>query len=364
VVREVLVATALGLAVIALVLVGRNLVERLDEILAGSPSAVDWLVVSACIGAMLLSYALPIGFLFGVVFGTARLAADREVLALRACGVGLRAVVRPVAALGVCVALVSGGLVTEVEHRAQRRLRAQLKEIATHGTMILPGSFRRFGERVLWVRDRDAGGDLEGVLISDRAVPGRPLLILAERGRVELDARRREVRFALRDGDIHFDGPAEAGGYRRIGFRTFDYRLAADALFAVDRRRLRPREMPLGELRALAARAEAGDPLEEYRKQAPVEYHLEIQRRLALPCAPFLFALVGAPLGLRLRRSARGRAALLCAAVVGCYYALLVFGQYLARAGWLDAAPALWAPNAVFAALAAVLWAQTRRSDW
>ena len=89
-------------------------------------------------------------------------------------------------------------------------------------------------------------------------------------------------------------------------------------------------------------------------------FQLELQRRLALPMAPMLFALVGVPLGLRRSRGARSWGALLCIAVVFGYYALLSLSQFLGGGGVLSPAIALWLPNAAFGALAAFLLYRAR----
>ena len=60
---------------------------------------------------------------------------------------------------------------------------------------------------------------------------------------------------------------------------------------------------------------------------------MQIHRRYALPMAPMLFALIGVPLAMRLTRGGRSWGVLLCAGLVGVYYGVLTFSQYLALAG-------------------------------
>ena len=85
-----------------------------------------------------------------------------------------------------------------------------------------------------------------------------------------------------------------------------------------------------------------------------------MHRRLALPVAPILFALVGAPLALRGRRGARSWGAFLCALVAFGYYAILTFCQYIALQGFFPVIPALWLPNAIFAGIAFFLLRNAR----
>lgn len=360
VVREVGLFTALGLATLVPLMVGRNLFQVLDDLVTADLASGDlWLLVR-CVAAMLSPYALPIAFLLGALLAVGRMAADREVTALRACGLGLRSLLVPVLALGAGISGLTGYLMLEVEHRAQRELRARVHELATRGTLLAPGAARRLGERTLFVRERRPDGELGGVIVSDRSNPDRPMLVVAERGRLEPDAGSRQLRFRLGDGDIHFPRGTDAPG-QRIAFETFDYAFPADALFAADPSRLRPREMPMPELRAIVERARAGDPLSGYRKRNPAAYLLQIHRRVALPFAPIVFALIAVPLGLRVRGNARAWAAVACGALVGGYYTLLMFGQLLALEGALPAAAAVWVPNGAFAAAGFGLLLAARR---
>jgi len=353
--REVLCFTALGLAALTPLLVSRHLIQLMDQLAGAELRLADLLALGRCLAAMLSAYALPIAFLLGVVLAVGRLASDREVAALCACGLGLRHLLAPVLALGLGVSALTAGLMLEVEHRAQRELRERVRELATHGSMIETGAFRRLGDRALFVRERAPDGELRGIFIADHSDPERPLQVAAERGRVSLEGGR--VRLELRDGDLLLEG-LEAS---RVAFDRFDYSVEAEALLGVDLARLRPREMPMAELRRILERARAGDPLLEYRKQNPAEYQLQIHRRIALPFAPALFALVGVPLGLRARGGARSWGALACAALLAGYYALLMFGQFLALEGGLPAALAMWAPNGAVAAAGCGLLFAARR---
>jgi lipopolysaccharide export system permease protein len=372
VLREVLLYTLLGLLAITAVLVSRNLLRHLDELIASGASVADVLTVLACLASSLAIYAVPVAFLFGAMLAVGRLAADVEILALHSCGMGLRTLVLPVTGLGLAIAVVTASLAFEVEHRAQRRLRLTLQTLAAEGKLIAPGEFRRVGERVLYVKRRGRDGRLEGVVIADRSDPERPLLIFAEDGELTWSPEGDALQLRLRDGDIHIEpepariGAAVAGPaserYRRIAFASFDYALDADEVLGVSLAARRPREMTTQQLRSVIARAEAGDPLSELRRQDPTYYRLQLQRRFALSATPVLFAVVGVPLAARRRRGGRAWAVVRCALVASGYYALLMLGRRLALDAALPAA-ALWLPNATFAGAAWLLLRRARRDE-
>jgi len=209
VLREVLLYSLLGLLAITTVLVSRNLLRHVDELVTSGSSIADVLTVLWCLVSVFATYAVPVAFLFGVLLAIGRMTADVEILALHSCGVGLRSLVLPVVCLGLACSCVTGWLTFDVEHRAQRRLRLAVQTLAAEGKLIEPGEFRRVGERVLYVKSRGTDDRLEGVLIADRSDPERPLLIFAEDGELFWDAESDGLHLRLRNGDIHIEPPGE-----------------------------------------------------------------------------------------------------------------------------------------------------------
>jgi lipopolysaccharide export LptBFGC system permease protein LptF len=106
-----------------------------------------------------------------------------------------------------------------------------------------------------------------------------------------------------------------------------------------------------------------GKPPDCLRVKTPERYEIQYHRRLALPVAPVLFALLGVSLGMRRTRGARSFGMLLCIGLVFSYYALLSFGTFLAEDQRLPAALALWLPNLAFGAAAVPLLLRARRAE-
>jgi lipopolysaccharide export system permease protein len=360
-VRQVLGWGTIGLVSITLIFVSQNLVRMLDKLLLIGVDASDVATIVQCTVLTLLAYTVPIAFLFGVMVAIGRMAADAEILALRACGFGLRELVLPVLAIAAVISALTAWLLIDVEPSTRRVLREALIAMTTHGSMIEEGEFKRVGERVVYVRSRDVEDRLEGILISDRSDPERPFMIFAESGVFGWDAEDGKASFHLRNGDIHIEPEdAKVAQYRRIAFDDFEYSFPVKNLLGLDTAQLRPKDLTIAELRAALVKLEAGERV-ELASRNPIEYRLQIERRVALPAAPLLFALVGVPLAARRTRSGRSWGALLCAGLVGAYYGVLTFSQYLALDGALSARLALWIPNALCALAAAALLVRARR---
>jgi lipopolysaccharide export system permease protein len=292
---------------------------------------------------MVAPYAVPVGFLFGILAAIGRLSADAEVTAMRTCGLGLGTLFGPVLAIAFAVAGLTAYMMIHVEPSSRRELRAVLTDVASRGAILEPGRFRTIGGRVVYVQSRDRENRLKRIVVADRSNPKRPFLIFAESGRFSFDAEQLRMRLELEEGDIHLES-IDPASHRRIAFERFDYSIDAASLF--DRARsARPSEMEQSQLADRIA-GRAGDVALAWQ---PSQYEAHYHRRLAIPFAPFVFAALGVPLGLRRSRAARSWGVLVCVGLVAVYYTLLAFGQYLGETGRAPAPLALWLPNVVFA---------------
>ena len=361
--REVTLYGALGGLAVTCVFFGGNVPRHLGDLITVGFAGSEVFVLFRTLAGIVATYIAPIAFLFGVLLTTGRMAADREVLAMRVCGMGPAAIVVPVAGLGLLVSAGTGYLANEVEHRARQEMRAVVQSLATRGTKLEPGQFLRLGDRVVYVRDRQVDDLLEGVVISDRSDRDQPLMIFAEYGHFGFDEEREEFRFRLESGEVHVEPLDSEAQYQRMSFLSLEYAFDASPLFKVAFGAFRPYDMSNEMLRRVIAEAEAGKSLQRYAKKDPVYYRLELHQRYALPFAPLLFALVGVPLGIRVRRGARSWGALLCAVLALGYYLVLSLGRNMAEEGIVPAEAAMWAPNAIFGVLSVVLLRRTRRLE-
>ena len=358
---EVAIYAVLGCLAFLAILTVQSLAQRLEDLAAVGLLWSDTLGVVRWLLPMVGAYAVPMGFLFGVLAAAGRMSADSEVTAMRACGLGLGALLGPVLAVAAAVSLLTALLMIEYEPMARRELRAVFREVASRGGILEPGEFKSIGDRVVFVQSRGVDNQLQGILISDRSNPNRPFLVFAESGRFVFDADQLVIRLELDHGDVHVETRG-SGLHQRIDFAHFDY--AIDAAPLLDRtRNVRPREMNLAELSASIERAGHEAPNPETPARDPNEYRAQLHRRIALPFAPILFAALGVPLGLRRPRAARSWGVLVCTVLAVAYYTLLTFSEFLGTSGALPAALALWIPNAAFGVAALPLLWRAQRGE-
>ncbi len=367
VVREVVQYSVLGFLVFASLLLTQNLLRTLADLseAAGAAAPGDLIAVIGLLMPVLATYALPVAFLFGVLLAIGRLASESEVLAMRACGVGLRSLVIPVLFLAFVVSAITAHLMQNVEPDVRQELRRVVKEAATRSLTIDPGSFHAFGKRIIHANDSEPDGTLRGVVIWDNTDPRRPFAVFAESGRLAYRTEEAIIQLVLSRGDMHIE-PAEIGRYRRIAFETFDYSFDVSGIMQSDAARLRPRDMSMAQLHEtldVVRNAQTFEEIKNLPEKRAVAYEMQIHRRYAIPVAPFVFALLAVPLGLRRVRGARSAGALTCVALAFAYYALLSLAEFLGEQAGVPAAIALWLPNAVFLAVAIPLLSRARRGE-
>lgn len=366
--RELGQYAGIGLLAVGSVMLSQRILREINGIAGLGIGFGDLLSLMAYLLGMLAAYSIPVAFLFGILVAIGRLSSDAEITAMRALGVSLGQIVAPVVAVGLIVSLCTGWLLSDVEPGARRNLRGFLGEVASRGGVIEPGTFNELdttGDRLLFVDSRSETNELEGVLISDRTDPLRPFTVVANRGRFDFERDTGTALIRLFDGDIHFEGQ-DAGDdrYQRISFDEFVYAFDLSALASPGFDRIRPREMTNREILGVLDDWGPDDDAPDYvRVKVRHHYDIQLHRRLALPFAPFFFALVGVPLGLQRSRGARSWGVLLCVVLVFCYYTLLSGGEYLAEQGLAPAAISLWLPNFVFAVVAGFLLYRARRAE-
>jgi len=365
--REISQYALIGLLAVGSVLITQNILRYLEDLAGLGLRFEDGLFLAAALSVMLSSYAVPIAFLFGVLVAIGRMSGDSEILAMRALGVSLSQLVTPVVLLGIFASGITAVLLYSAEPAARRDLRALLGEVAARGGILEPGKFSKLdksGQRLVFIDERTEDRVL-GVLISDRTDPNNPFTVVAKEARFAFDEETATAHLRLTEGDIHFEqGDVDDDRYQRISFEAFDYAFDMQGLVGAGYERLRPHEMTTEQLReALRHFHATGDPPPGAHTKRQDRYEIQLQRRLALPLAPLLFALIGVPLGLRRQRGARSLGVLICVALVFGYYLLLSAAEFVAGDLGVPAIVALWMPNAVFASIAFVLLWRGRKAE-
>lgn len=344
VLREILAPTAVAFTIYTGFMLIRGLVQFSDLLLQSTKPLQDTGLVLAFSAPHIVVLTLPIAFLLGILVGAGRLSQDSELVALRAAGVDLFSLYRPIATLAVLFTVITGIVMTLVVPRTNRILYGMKLQLSTFAIAqrIQPGVFSpEFAGRRIYVEGASSDRrTLEGLILADRSNPSEgERLTLARRGALELEEAEGQLWLRLEDAVTHHTAP-DARGYDRASYRT--QRVLLDDTnpkerFAKTRPDKQLREMTLAEL-VHRARTSADDAL------ARLSW-VEVHKKFSFPAACLVFGLVGLPLGVVNRRGGRAAGFAVSTAIVLGYYVLYASGETQAMKGHVPPAVAMWLPN-------------------
>ncbi|HET9527355.1 MAG TPA: LptF/LptG family permease [Pyrinomonadaceae bacterium] len=310
------------------------------------------------IGAALLpgvlTFSIPLATLAGIIIGYSRMGSDSEIVAMRSAGVGSWTMIWPALLIG----LLLSGATTYLHLKEAPEAARDLERIALEGALakldspVEPRTFSTLPRYVIYVRDGDkALGTWGRVFIFAQQNDRTNDVFTARSGRIDSSGDRSELvlsdvlatKFPVADehqsrnvggpANENPGGPLNNDGQKSYVVERFEQlRFSintgrADIVQRLSRRDTNADSMDWAEL---MERTRTGSDAQQ-REAVRV-----LNRRAALSIAPFVFALIGAALGLRVRRGGRSVGVLLSLIVVIVYYLLSLLGESLARAGTMS----------------------------
>ena len=360
--KEVSSHALLGVLLFTFIIFMRDLGRLLELVVRNSaplPSVGEIFLYTLPTAFMI---TLPMGVLVGILIGLSRLAADSEVTAIRASGMGAGMFVRVVAMFAIAawlLAMLNSIAIAPRSARALTGLQNRLRSSQASFEIQPRVFYEEFKDRVLYVQDAipSKGQSLwRGVFLADISDPASPRITLAERGAL-LSESPEKVRFHLEDGTQQELIPKAKDQYSITTFETTDLPVQVPSSTERGFRDLQPvAELSLHALLRNAAREEAAgaslvkiDPASSSYDYLKARYYeIEFHRRFALPGACLVLALVGIPLGLSAHKGGRSAGFVLTIVLVFVYYFFSLVGVSLARQGKVSPWFGVWAGNLFF----------------
>lgn len=342
--REVSSHALIGAIIFTFVIFMRDLARILELVVRNSaplPSVAELFFLTL---PTALTVTLPMAVLVGILIGLSRLAADSEVTAMRAIGLGSGTFLRVVMIFAVAVwlfALVNNVYFAPKSAAALSDLQDRLKSSQASFEVQPRVFYEDFKDYVLYVEDsKPASGAAlwKGVFLADLSNPASPKITLAREGMVTSDGPDK-LRLHLVDGSSHETVAKSPDQYSISTFSESDIPIQLPATNTPKNEVTPTVELPTSQL------------LNEAKKlDAPKARLLEIEfhRRFALPTACLVLALVGVPLGLSAKKGGKSTGFVLTIALVFLYYLISLAGMSLARQGKFPVGPGVWLGNITF----------------
>ncbi len=360
--KEVSSHALLGVLLFTFILFMRDLGRLLELVVRNSaplPSVGEIFLYSLPTTFMV---TLPMGVLVGILIGLSRLAADSEVTAIRASGMGAAMFVRVVAMFAITawmLGMFNSVYVAPRAARALSNLQDRLKSSQASFEVQPRVFYEEFKNHVLYVQDAipSKGQSLwRGVFLADVSDPASPSITLAERGAL-LTESPEKIRFHLEDGTQQELVPKARDQYSITTFESTDLPVELPNTSDHAFRDLQPvAELSLHALLRNAAQDRVAgaslatiDPASSSYDYLKARYYqIEFHRRFAFPAACLVLAVVGIPLGLSAHKGGRSAGFVLTIVLVFVYYFFSLVGVSLARQGKLSPWLGVWLGNMFF----------------
>lgn len=352
----------LGVALFTFVIFMRDLGRLLELVVRNSAPLASVAEVFLFTLPTTFTITIPMGVLVGILVGLSRLAADSEVTAIRASGMGVGMFVRAVSIFAIgawLLGMFNSIYVAPRSAVALDHLQQRLKSSQASFEIQPRVFYEDFKNMVLYVQDSlTANGQAlwRGIFLADVTDPSSPKITLAQRGAL-LSQGPNSLRFHLEDGTQQ---ETVANAKDQYSITTFDN---TEIPVAVPTDETHPHDLlPVAELSLPgllenAARERAAS-VEAFRKGdihiynfdllKSRYYQIEFHRRFALPTACLVLAMVGIPLGLSARKGGKSTGFVVTIMLVVVYYLFSMIGVQMARQGKMSAWFGSWMGNIFF----------------
>jgi LPS export ABC transporter permease LptG/LPS export ABC transporter permease LptF len=346
VLREVIGPLVLGFVVYTFILILQYLFTSAEMIIQrGLPVAtVGKLLLLVLPSSVVLT--VPMALLFGILIAVGRLAADSELIALRASGVSLLSLYRPILLISAALCLFNGYLTLKVMPEGNAELLHLNMELAaqTVSQQVEPRVFYEQWEgKVLYVFEIPPGQKRwRGVFLAQQR-PGLEGydIVTADWGQVAITEDGESLILELEQAMVHSVDLSAPSEYRVT--KTERLAIVLEDQFS-SRQEIQissaksARAMNISELEEVYRDPKTSDEMRTLSR-------IQIHKSYAIPATCLVFGLIGLPLGFSSRRGGKSAGFALSMAVIVIYWVLLSNGENAARFDEMDPRLAMWMPN-------------------
>lgn len=217
------IAKAVIFATVTIVLVASSLYSQryfTEVVEYGVPFTVFlWLIL--CTMPLLMVVVIPVTLCAGIIFVYAKMSADNEIVALRACGIGQFTLLLPALVVGIAATAASYSMTLyfiPVSTQTLRVLQSQIMDMGLE-PLLRERTFNTFGPSLtLYFRSRSPDGAMQGVLIQDNRNASASVAIVADSATITRSGEVYAIRF--RNGNLQ-QRERDSGGISAVYFDSY-----------------------------------------------------------------------------------------------------------------------------------------------
>ncbi len=357
--REIILLTAAIISVLTFLLVAVSMFKVLQTLMYTDLPLYLAAKLMFLGVPLTLTLTIPAGLLAAVMIVFGRMSSDRELLALKASGVGLAPIVAPVIVLALGLSLIDYWLVAYVVPECQKDFNGMKHEIVTKNPMALLNAEEVVDKIPGWriVFAKKEGNQLDDVFLwrlDDNNVVTAD--IRAKEARVDLDLEHQQLVMTLMDGkeeDYPHDGDStkvNIGGHGE----QIPEAVSLNSFYEKVQRKLAWMTLPEIEDVIIAMQtAPTGEQASPYLT--------ELQARISFSLTTFTFIVVGIPLAIQTQRRETSFGIVITFLIVLLYYVLGAVGKGLKAHAGMYPELIIWAPNILFQAVGFYLFYRAHR---
>jgi lipopolysaccharide export system permease protein len=355
--KEVSIPFVLTLMILTVTAFLSKIIKLVDLLVTHgvSPSFSFWFIVSVM--PSFLRYTLPLSLLVAILITFTRLSSDSEITAMKASGLSLFSVMKPIMALAFVVFVLNLLVTLYAFPWGNMKLKSIIYDTARSNMAagIEEQTFYdRFKGMVFYVdRLKSGENEMEGIFISEKTEGEESNIFFAKRGVFISGTGDTPLYLKLYDGTIHRRS-ADEDAYHIADFSTYllgiePPQMGGTAISDRTHRELYPKEL-----------------LEWARKSKSMGHKtgallVNIHKRFSLPAAVFIFALLGVPLGMQKIRSARFAGFSIAIGVVLVYYMLSTVLETLGDAEAINPILSAWGSDIIMGGAGLYIFYMTAR---
>jgi LPS export ABC transporter permease LptG/LPS export ABC transporter permease LptF len=290
------------------------------------------------------TFTIPMAVLVGVLLGLSRLAADSEVTAMRAVGIGVWFFVRVVSAVAIlawALSLVNSLYLAPKATEALLELEKSLTNQQASFEVQPRVFYEDFKNYVLYVQDikaSEGASRWQRIFLANLSDPVAPKVTTAEQA-VVVDGGDNTLLMRLRNGTEH--ELVSSNGTPQYQISTFVESELPLLIGTQEDAHIGHNDIPILAMSNRVLYAHTKGP-------GGRVYLIELHKRFAYPAACLVLMLIGIPLGLSSRRGGKSTGFVVTIALVFIYYFISYTGVELAREGKVPVFVGVWAVNFLF----------------
>lgn len=384
-----------------------------------------WTIVQLIVYNLSWMFVLvvPMATLVATLMAYGNMSQNNEVTIMKSSGISLYKMMMPAIAASIIVAFLLFEFNNEVLPDANHQAKILMQEISQQKpTLSLePGVFSQevYNYAILTRRIDQKDNRLFDVTIYDYSQPAKINVVTAEKGRIFFSEDRTKLIMDLTNGEIHESDVQNTSMYRMLEFEKhritmnaeqFSFRqsgittrgereMSVEAMNYVIDSLKQQRQDIFNSLKAEVNRYMFNNQIPPFRANPDEKnvnpdliyirtidkiktarsiinssysrmtwwtreiekYEVEVYKKYALPAACIVFILIGAPLGVMVRKGGFGTAASISLFFFLLYWAFLIGGEKLAERGFFSPFIGMWAANIVLTIAGLLLMFKTNR---